>query len=149
MANRSHSDMNRHGFSLIEVVVVLVVMGILTVFFVSGMDVHASVAVEADILRAHLGYAQSLAMANNIADWSVAFGGSSYVLMRDGSPSPVSWPNGSSATYVLPAGVTIASGFGSIDFDEWGAPAADHVVVLSDGTRQRQVSITGFTGLVP
>ncbi|MGD9613220.1 MAG: prepilin-type N-terminal cleavage/methylation domain-containing protein [Kiritimatiellia bacterium] len=149
MKVRSSGRAAQHGFSLIEVIAVLVVLGILAVSIVAGMDVHASVAVEADILRSHLGYAQSLAMANNTADWGIAFSGASYTLLRDGNPAPVFWPNESSATYALPAGVTIVSGAGVLAFDDWGAPAATHVFTLSDGTEQQQVSVIGFTGLVP
>ena len=149
MRARSRTPVSKRGFTGIEVIAVLVVLGILAATFVAGMDVHASAAVAADVLRSHLGYAQSLAMANNTADWGVAFSGASYTLLRDGNPAPVFWPNESSATYSLPAGISILSGLGPVDLNEWGAPETTHVVMLSDGTQTRSVSITGFTGLVP
>ncbi|MGD9780877.1 MAG: Tfp pilus assembly protein FimT/FimU [Kiritimatiellia bacterium] len=151
MKGRSRGRSAQQGFSLIEVIAVLAVLGVLAVSIVAGMDVHASVAVEADILRSHLGYAQSLAMANNTADWRVSFGGGSYTLQRNGgsawADASIPWPNESAATHVLPDGVSIASG-GMVEFDNWGAPANTFVLTLSDGTQQQQVSITGFTGLV-
>ena len=141
------------GFSLIEMLVVLVLLAILGFSMSAGLDTHASVVVEADILRSHLGYAQSLAMANNTAAWSVTFAGNSYTLARDPPPPAPGhvpyWPNETSATYLLPAGISILSGLGPVDLNEWGAPAATHVVLLSDGSQSRSVSITGFTGLVP
>ena len=153
MRARSRTPVSKRGFTGIEVIAVLVVLGIFAVVLAAGLDVHASVAVEADILRSHLGYAQSLAMANNTAAWSVIFAGSSYTLARDPPPAAPDhipyWPNESSATYLLPAGISILSGLGPVDLNEWGAPAATHVVLLSDGSQSRSVSITGFTGLVP
>lgn len=146
MAIRSQ---NRRGFTLIETVAMLVVMAVLAVCVMAGMHVPASVPVEADILRSHLGYAQSLAMANNVAVWSVDFHGSSYVLRRDGGTSPVSWPGESSATHALGGGVAIGAGTGTLVFNEWGAPAATYVVTLSDGEQTRSVSVVGFTGMIP
>ena len=149
MQVQANSRTARAGFSLVEVIVVLVILAVLAVALVAGLDAHASVVVEADILRSYLGYVQSLAMANNTATWGVAFSGSSYTLLRDGNPAPIFWPDASTATYALPAGVAIVSGAGVVSFDENGAPAATHVLTLSDGAQQEQVSITGFTGLVP
>lgn len=151
MRVRSRSPVSKRGFTGIEVIAVLVVLGIFAVILAAGMDVHASVAVEADILRSHLGFAQSLAMANNVADWRVTFASHSYTLQRNDGfswvDSPFSWPNEAAATHVLPDGVSIASG-GMVEFDEWGAPASTFTLTLSDGTQQRQVSVVGFTGLV-
>ena len=150
MRARSRMPLSKQGFTGIEMIAVLVVLGIFAVVLAAGLDVHASVAVEADILRSHLGYAQSLAMANNTADWSVSFGGNAYTLVCTPTPDHLPpWPNESSSTHALPAGVTLVSGAGVVAFDEWGAPAATHTLVLSDGTQQQPVTITGFTGLVP
>ena len=146
MAGQSH---NRRGFTLIETVAVLVILAVLAVCVTAGMHVSASVAVEADILRSHLGYAQSLAMANNVADWSVVFTASSYMLRRDGATAPVTWPGENSATHVLGGGVTIGGGAGTLVFNEWGAPVATYVVALTDGAQTRAVTVTGFTGMIP
>lgn len=151
MEVRSNGRSARRGFTLIEVLATMAVLGVFAVCFSAGMDLHASVAVEADILRSHLGFAQSMAMANNVADWRVLFGGGSYTLQRNDGfswvDSPFSWPNEAAATHVLPDGVSIVSG-GMVEFDEWGAPANTFTLTLSDGTQQRQVSVVGFTGLV-
>ena len=149
MQGLDHSRTARAGFSLVEVIVVLVILAVLAVALVAGLDAHASVVVEADILRSYLGYVQSVAMANNTATWGVAFSGGSYTLLRDGNPAPIFWPDAATATYALPAGAAIVSGAGVVTFDDNGAPAATHVVTFSDGEQQQQVSITGFTGLVP
>lgn len=140
------------GFTTIEVIVVLVLMAVLAAGVVAGMRTPASVVAEADILRANLGYAQMLAMANNTAAWSIQFNGNSYILIRtddNGSSSPVPWPGEGSAMHNLGTGLAIVQGAGTLNLDAWGAPAADHVLALSDGNWQEQVSITGFTGLIP
>ncbi len=146
--DRNHA---RSGFTFMEVLAVFVTLSVMAAAIVAGMDPGASVAVEADILRAHLGFAQTLAMANNTADWRVLFASHSYTLQRnDGSAwfdSPFPWPNESSATHGLPGGVSFLSA-GNMTLDEWGAPPVTFSVVLADGTRQEQVSVVGFTGLV-
>lgn len=150
MSRRFRVRSPRDGFSLIEVIVVLVVLVVLAVTFVSGMETGADVAAAADILRSHLGFVQALAMANNTATWGVSFEANAYTLVCTPTPAHLpAWPNESSARYVLPAGVKIISGLGVVTLDEYGAPAATHVVIFSDDEQQQQVSITGFTGLVP
>ncbi len=154
MSARSSSRSSRQGFTYIEVIAALVVLGIMALCISAGLyPHHYSVAVEADILRSHIGYAQSLAMANNTAEWRMAFAGKSYALERNEGAgwgaSPVPWPGGDAATYALPPGVSIVSGLGLVEIDEWGAPFTTHNLTLSDGTEQHQISITGFTGWVP
>ena len=151
MSIQSQKRSAREGFTLLEIAVVLVVLGVVVgTAMVAGLDTtSASVVAEADILRAHLGFVQSLAMANNTADWSILFSSGFYSLRRDGLASPVNFPGESSTTHPLMAGVNIVGGLGTLDFDQWGAPAATYTVAFSDGSHQEQVSITGGTGLVP
>jgi prepilin-type N-terminal cleavage/methylation domain-containing protein len=137
----------RSGFTLVEVVATLVVLSILAVVITAGMHTPASVVAEAGILRAHLGFAQSLAMANNTATWSVQFSGNAYTLLRDGQPAPIRWPGEPSATHVLGRGV--GSTAGTVSLDRWGAPAATFTATLTDGRYTESVTITGFTGLIP
>jgi len=146
------TPLNRSGFTLLEAIVALAILATLAAFVGAGMDVHASVAVEADVLRSHLGYAQSLAMANNVAAWRVSFAAGQYALERNNGAGWAAatnhWPGENSSIYALPGGVALTPA-GSVEINEWGAPAVTHVFTLSDGTEMRQVSIVGFTGLVP
>ena len=137
------------GFSLVEVIAVLIILGMLAMVVTAGMDSNASAVAESEILKAHLGYAQSLAFANNTATWSLQIMANSYSLLRDGLPSPVRLPGESSTVHLLPPDVTIAQGVGSLSFDQYGAPTSTYVVVLSRGTFQESVTVTGFTGLIP
>ena len=112
---------------------------------------NASVAVvaEADMLRANLRYVQSLAASANAAQWSVQITVDSYELQRNGVTSLVRFPGQSSSTHMLANGVQVTGGTGSLVFNALGAPAATHVITLSDGVRTESVIVTGFTGLVP
>ena len=152
MKRRWENPASRQGFTLMEVIVALRVLALMAVIFGAGMDVHASVAVEADVLRSHLGYAQSLALANNVAAWRISFAADRYALERNAGAGWAAatnhWPGENSSVYVLPGGVALTPA-GAVEINEWGAPAATHVFTLSDGTEMRQVSIVGFTGLVP
>ena len=153
MGVRFQSGARRDGFTVIEVVLALVIVGLLAAgFMAAGMDTTgASVVAAADVLRAHLGFAQSLAMANNVADWSVVFNSGSYALLRDNNPSPIPWPGETNVpphVHRLPLGVNVAAGVGVVAFDEFGAPAADYPIQLSDGAHSAGLLITGFTGFV-
>jgi len=141
---------HRSGFTLIEVILVLLVLGVLAAVVIPrvgnlGDDVRA----EAERLRANLRYAQSLAMTGNTADWSVLISPQSYQLQRNGQPAPVNWPGGNAPLRVLAGGVTITGGAGVLAFDHLGAPPATVSIVLSDGARTATVTVLGFTGLVP
>ena len=138
------------GFTIIEVILVIVVLAVVSMGAMAvGVDSRGvAVVAEADILRAHLGFMQAMAMANNTVDWSVGFSGGSYVLLADGAPAPVNLPGESSPAHAFPPGVALVLGAGTLTFDCWGAPPADYRVGLFGGSRQESVLIRGFTGLV-
>ena len=132
-----------------EVIAVMIIIGIVAVAVNSGMHTGASVVAEAEILSAHLGYAQTMAFVNNTASWGMEFGVSQYSFRRNGQLAPIHLPGESSATHSFAPGVRLVQGVGTVTFDQYGAPTSTYVVVLSDGTRQEQCIITGFTGLIP
>lgn len=138
------------GFTFMEIIAVLAIMGVLVAMISAGHIVRASVPAEAAMLKAHLRYVQSLAVANNTVRWSVRLGEHDYELMRDGVASPISFPGENAARHDLPDGVHIIAGAGGvIEFDGWGAPVLSHVITLSDGVLSRSVQVIGFTGLIP
>ena len=150
MQGPSKAGMARDGFSIIEVILALVILSIVVLGAMAvGVEIQSvEVVSEADILRAHLGYVQMLAMANNTVQWSILFGGSSYSLCSNSAVASVKFPGEASAVHSLPSGVAIVSGSGTLSLDSWGAPPADYLVTLSAGNHQEQVSILGFTGLI-
>lgn len=139
----------RRGFTFIEAVCTLVILAILAVTVSAGRWTPAAVISEAHMLRAHLRYVQSLAMANNTAQWSVQFADDHYTLQRDGATAPVPFPGENSAVHALPPEVFVAQGQGVLVFDSWGAPSNHYAISLSDGRLTRPVAVVGFTGLIP
>lgn len=140
----------RIGFTLIEMIASLLLIGILAAVVVSRrVNLVAGPVSEADIMRSHLRFVQSLAIANNTSAWTVLVGGQSYQLRRNGQPASIILPGESSATHVLPAGVQVTGGTGTLAFNSLGAPASTVTITLSDGERTETVTVTGFTGLIP
>ena len=143
-------ECTNRGFSMIELLAVLLLLGVLAAVLVPGLrTIGAGPMAEAERLRTHLRYAQSLALANNTATWSVQINGGSYQLLRNGQPSPLSWPGEQGATRTLTPGVAITAGTGLLTFDTLGAPAATRSVVFSAAGRTDTVTILGFTGMIP
>jgi prepilin-type N-terminal cleavage/methylation domain-containing protein len=149
MSAYESDNRNQGGFSFVEVIAVMVLVGVLAVMINSGMHTGASVYAETEILSAHLGYAQSMAFVNNTASWGMEFGANHYSFRRNGQLAPIRLPGENSASHLLAPGVRIVQGIGTVTFDQYGAPTSTYVVVLTDGTRQEQLSIIGFTGLIP
>lgn len=144
------SPHTNHGFTLIELIAVLAIMSVLAGLIVVGIrTIGAGPVAEAERLRSHLRYAQSLSLANNTATWSVQINADSYQLLHNAQPAPLAFPGERGATRILPPGVTITAGTGILTFDALGAPAETRNVVLSDGTQTATVTILGFTGMIP
>ncbi len=77
------------GFTILEVIVVIAIIGIVTAVVIAGFNQSSNtLAVSVDILKAHIRYAQSRAM-NSVAGWGVkgADDGKSYWLFKNGDPS--------------------------------------------------------------
>ncbi len=119
--------MNRKGFTLIELIIVIVLLGILTVMAVAtiGNPRGAQAMAEAEALKANLRFTQSKAMSDlpgNI--WSLNITASDYTIQKNGGvPTPsVNLPGSNSGTYTLPNALTITSGTGLIRFNFRGQP---------------------------
>ena len=102
-----HQNIASSGFTLMEVVAVLILVTILTAVIMShasGIQ-DANLQAEVNALKTHLRYAQSLAM-NDVSpnQWGISLTPGSYTLVRfDGSSttSPFSFPGENSATHTL------------------------------------------------
>jgi prepilin-type N-terminal cleavage/methylation domain-containing protein len=153
---------NHRGFTLIEVVAVLIILGIISAVAISrtmGTD-EVKLQAEVDILKGHLRYAQYLAL-NDISPvkWGIQISGQSYTLVKNSSgdgatfdsPSPYILPNESSATHSIePFTATQVT----ILFDEWGSPYSASTklgsafsIYLTPGSQS--ITITPETGFVP
>jgi MSHA pilin protein MshC len=114
------------GFTLIEIISVLLVIGILSAVAISRMvfshqDVDNTARVEK--LKTQLRYAQSRAM-NTDEIWGIEFSGTSYHLFNGGNVSnTVHLPGEDSVNISLPSGTSITQ---TVSFDKnRGRPCTD------------------------
>jgi type II secretory pathway pseudopilin PulG len=135
---------------MVEVVAMLTVIAVLSaVVVVSFARGNHALNTETDLLRANLRYAQTQAMADSGAAWSVALSETQYTLLRDGEPAPQSWPGSTSPTHVLNPTVRISAGTGTLHYNAWGNPGTnDWSIVLQQEDQTSTVTVIGTTGFV-
>ncbi len=133
--------MKNRGFTLIELVMIIVLLGILAVVAAPRLGNIASTNAGAftDKLRADIRYAQNLAMTRN-ARFRVHFNSAPApnpgYAVTDGANTPVLDPaGGGNLSVVLNAGnyngITVASPFPFIEFDSLGRPYNNAGVLLA------------------
>ena len=137
------SIVNHKGFTLIEIVTTLVIIGVLSVIaavrFTGTSTISARGA--ADMIQADIRYAQEAAMAEHTAK-SVNFstGSSAYTFSPESSMDPLG---------ELPSGVIISNDF-TVTFNTLGEPTSGgggSVGISADG-QIKTVSVTDYTGRV-
>ncbi len=156
------------GFSLMEVVVVLVLLGILSAVAIARVVDHgADVRAAADTLKVHLRHAQGRAM-NSDAPWGVNFSSNTYTLYTfddTNTKRSVFFPGENSATVQLGSGITISDlgGVTTISFDGWGLPYDDEYInpdpgdslnsdldfTLTNGKHSQTITVHQDTGYIP
>jgi prepilin-type N-terminal cleavage/methylation domain-containing protein len=145
------------GFTLLEVIVVLVLMGILVAVAVTrAMDNTAEARAAADALRTHLRFAQMQAM-NSDTTWGVQAVGNSYYLFQEGDPinKRFAFPGEEQNTVAVPARVALDDF--TVSFESWGRPFAGAdpetdtplASTMNINVSTRSVSITPETGFIP
>ena len=155
--------MNRKGFTLIELVMVIVLLAILAKYAAPrlGNITATNAGAFTDKLRADIRYAQNLAMTQN-RRYRVYFNGNpapvaGYAVVNDANgngtwgeagefaANPAAGGNLSVSLTGQYAGITIAAG-GFIEFNSLGAPTSAATVTVSPGNQT--VTITAQTGAV-
>ncbi len=167
------------GFTFVEIIAVLIVMGVLAVVAVSrSFNYNAEVYSGADTLKMHLRYAQTLAMNSNPTStgvpviWGMSSGGASYWLFRGTNPAANFFRLPEDDKYVnsdrtinLTAKKIQLTNFITIYFDNRGIPYTAYtdttnntplagnstitVSPLSGGATAVGVTITPLTGYIP
>lgn len=151
-----------HGFSLIEIIAVLLILGILAAVAVSRFEgtSQASLLSASARLRTHLRHAQILAMNTN-APWYVQFDGASYKLNRYGAhDNPISFPGEESDTVDFGSGFSLSyEGPDYVTFDSLGRPCGDltgkelrsedRTIFVRKGGESVSITITRNTGFIP
>ena len=146
------------GFTIIEVIVVLIVLGIITAVIISRASSTATYTLrsEADVIKTHIRYAQARAM-NTSTVWGINFPSSTtYSLFRNGDTTDtVVLPGVDSDPVTLPSGVTVSTGI--VSFNDWGSPYANatatgtstNVTITVTCDETESISITKNTGFIP
>jgi MSHA pilin protein MshC len=138
------SRRNAHGFTLIEIIAVLVIIGIMSAVAVtifSSLDKYKLIS-EVEILKTHLRYAQSRAMSDTVS-WGIVLNGNRYTLLRDNAATS-NLPNENSNTHYLQEGVTVSGD--DVTFDTWGSPGIQATITVGGS---KTVTITANTGFIP
>jgi prepilin-type N-terminal cleavage/methylation domain-containing protein len=152
--------MKVRGYSLLEILAVLLVLSVLAGFVMNRSREDAfRLEAEAEILKSHLRYVRHLALVNDVNAWEIRFQPDRYALYRNGGSAGLALPNENEAFHRFPPGMEIAVSaigsqgtVGAIRWDKWGRPAelGDVVVTLSDAVNGGTVrfQINQETGLI-
>jgi len=135
--------MDLKGFTLIEVVAVLIILGVLVAAATTRFIGTSTISVKgaADMIQADIRYAQETAMAEHISKSAIFSNGSSAYTF-----SP---PSGMDPSGELPSGVTISNSF-TVIFNSLGEPTqggGGYVSVSADG-QSKTISFYNYTGKV-
>ncbi|SDB34269.1 prepilin-type N-terminal cleavage/methylation domain-containing protein [Desulfonatronum thiosulfatophilum] len=137
------------GFTLLEVVVVLILLGILAAVAIARVGNHgADERAAADKLKVHLRYAQGMAMNSDIS-WGVSGDGTSYFLFDD-----VNDPEGNKRFFPGEDAVDVDNSHASfyVHFDSWGRPndiSSAITTPMSISLNTQTITITPETGFIP
>jgi prepilin-type N-terminal cleavage/methylation domain-containing protein len=159
------------GFTLIEVIAVLIVLGILAAIAVSRVSSNQSDLIpQTDIAKSHLRFAQLKALADDVYDsgggvivastWGITFTSgnpASYTLQNNGVTASINLPGEDGKIHTFPTGVSVATT--TVTFDSWGRPVVSSVdltpltvnapIVLSQGGVPSTINVTINTGYIP
>jgi MSHA pilin protein MshC len=145
------------GFTLIEVIVVLIILGIIFAYIFFGTTNNNNLQTEADMFKSHLRHAQYIALCgDNTYTWRITAvaGANSYSFSRMAGAASVAFPLPGEAlnTHTFAAGVTITATSavgGIINFDQWGSPGGNTITInLSQGGVTKNITITKNTGFI-
>ena len=149
-----------HGFTMIEIIAVLLIMAIVTVIVASKVASTSEYELKSrtEVIKSHLRYAQLMAM-NSDSTWGINFPTSgTYSLFRNGDTSQtVTFLGEGSSTMTLPSGITTTTGI--VAFNDWGQPstaasgdpvASSNILrTVSYGGASESITITCNTGYIP
>lgn len=157
MRQFKRKPLNDEGFTLVEVIAVLIVFGILAAIAISrGMSTQNDLIAQADVIKSHLRFAQLKALQDDRSDsepWGINFGSgsTSYTLYRNNADAAIHLPSADSSTYSFPSGsgITVTSLPATVNYDSWGSPvnAGGATVTLSkSGSPSIVITVSAQTG---
>lgn len=152
MMQPSRKTTENAGFTMIEIIAVLLILGIIAAVAVSRIaDTTAyDLSSQTEVVKAHLRLAQSRAMGSS-SPWGINFDTSTtyYLFQGNGSTTPVQLLGEDNATVSLTtkkSGLTISSAPQRITFDAYGSPGTTTVTVTTNGGN---IIVTKNTGFIP
>ena len=143
--------MNKKGFTLIEVIAVMIIVGILAAFLMPRIDFRvsgvASVGGAANMVASDIRYVQECAMANRVSK-TVRFviGQSAYTFDATVPSTSMLDPSGQ-----LPPGVTITNNSTNpyiVTFNSLGEPIVGGAgwVEVTGGGQTKRITVENYTG---
>jgi len=153
------SNRRNAGFTMIEIITVLVLIGIVTVVVVGRqISVNTELHSQVSAVKTHIRYAQSLCMNSDIT-WGICCDGSDYWLFKDGDTGDqVRLPGENSSTVDL-SDKDISMDTFTVSFTEKGVPctddgatvtqSGDRNISISAGGDSESITITQNTGYIP
>jgi prepilin-type N-terminal cleavage/methylation domain-containing protein len=150
---------NEKGFTLIEIIAVIIMLGIFAVVASTRFTDPAvyTAKAEYDTLVSHIRYTQMQAI-NKRAVWRIDFSGSSYALVEDETETSFPFPSGTDPVALNELGVPSGT---SIRFDRKGRlVTGSHVddkdqvefitnnINISCSGYNQDISIEGYTGFI-
>lgn len=149
--------MFKKGFSLIEILIVVVILGIAGMIAIPMIGSASSVQVDAaaDTIASDLEYAKNMAITKQENYW-VVFNSDSYQLEKEvnGSGTVIMHPV-NKKNYVidyssLGSGITVTTDFtnNSVKFDYMGTPDSGGTVTVQAGTVSKEVKVEPVTGYI-
>lgn len=146
------------GFTLIEVIILLIVIGVLSAMIVPQLilsNTDAELSAKTEVIKSHIGYAQARAMNTNRV-WGIRFLGGTYSIYHDNFSGKVILPGEDSTDIVLPSGMTVTTGV--LSFTTWGEPCSDEpaTTMLNSATsytvtyqgKSKVISVVQDTGYI-
>ena len=138
-----------NGFTLIEIIAVLVIVGIIAAVAatrVSDDGMNAELISQISVIKSHIRYAQSRAMATEDI-WGVKSQGTTYFLFRNGESNKITLPGENSKQVTLSdKGVDFLDNF-IITFNKMGSPSV--AASIKVGAQSNAIEITAVTGYIP
>jgi prepilin-type N-terminal cleavage/methylation domain-containing protein len=156
---------NNHGFTLIEIIAVLVLMSIIAAsVLIRGMNTdQIDMMAQAAKIRNHIRYAQAMAMKRSDTNWGIKCDGNAYWFFKgtdpDDSANQLSLP-GEKSSQILLSDINVTMDGFTLLFDQYGIPYKNNLstkvdnssdslsITISAGSGSVTLSITPETGLI-